>query len=965
MKYLLPLNAVIMVLLYSPLYLDYKGNWWVEVQSQLFLSTEVTISYACVVAAAVPMAIDWVLDCYNYYFRGVKELSSVHLTTRMLALGVLVWPACHMLRFPNGIEIKYLVVDYMAQKYFIMVLLLSLLNEIETRKGFRRLNIAAVVLMSASVMISSAALSSNEDSYGYIFLVQAVVFCSYFIMHGIMLFLAIRDYYFLNKGKGGTVLFTAMFVGQALLLLIFRKSNFERTGALKFQSVLAASNYILVGLCVIPTIMPGRVGRENFRDSKRINEFRQSFMRYISHEIRTPLNVSTVGVALMEDTLVTSGRMDDEVSQVMEQTKKALSIATEILNDLLTFEKLSSNLMQLEQTVQRPAEYVASVVNLFEFQAREKQITLRLPEEDQRLNSCFVFIDTYKMSQVVRNLVSNALKFTPRGGFITIAIQVIVLDAHQDNTPFRSGAIVPSSEWVRISVTDTGAGIAPENIGKLFKQIIQFDSNRLQQGGGSGLGMYISRGIVELHGGRIFVTSPGLDRGSTFSLDLPLVRVNEPPAVVPSTLESSASPSLSIDIRDREHGANQEAKLSFEPFGTHGPFAGHLDNIPEGNCETMSAYTPSNPDHMSVMSVSTRQSGAGAGAGVSASAAVASTSTRYGGQPSMLPNIAEQIRPSPLTLPSSAGAGTVIPITVLDISAGNGNTSPHSNKATPKATPRLIASTAANQSGRTLTFKSSLKQMFTNILKVPNDDMDSRSEKSYYTSGNNNSNYHLASSNPSVSVSVVARGRNNSLNSGVSGQGGGGPGYGFSITGHGNSVNTPRSGAGAVGSMNNGPLPSSLSADIEAGKISIPAPSSVPQTQLSTLDLRDTHILVVDDSTMNLKIMTLMLKKFGAEVMTALNGDQALKLVKASIEDPTNALRIDMVIMDNHMDVMNGPVACRLMRSAGFAGPIFGLTGEVNADSDFEYIEAGADHIFRKPLNIKEVVDKFTTIFVR
>jgi DNA-binding response OmpR family regulator len=69
--------------------------------------------------------------------------------------------------------------------------------------------------------------------------------------------------------------------------------------------------------------------------------------------------------------------------------------------------------------------------------------------------------------------------------------------------------------------------------------------------------------------------------------------------------------------------------------------------------------------------------------------------------------------------------------------------------------------------------------------------------------------------------------------------------------------------------------------------------------------------------------------------------------------------------MDNHMDVMNGPVACRLMRSAGFAGPIFGLTGEVNADSDFEYIEAGADHIFRKPLNIKEVVDKFTTIFVR
>jgi signal transduction histidine kinase/ActR/RegA family two-component response regulator len=926
LQVLLPLNILVVLLVYTPLVFDYGGDWWKGLENVVMHDNTVIISYACVVAVAVPMTIDWALDIYSYYWRDLKELSSVHLTLRLLALAALIWPSIHVLYCEHGIELKYIICDYVAQKYFSMVLLLRLLDDLDISGGMKRLNAFAVVLMSAGVAISLGTISLDRASLRPLSILQIVAFSAYFMIHVSVLFSACVDYFIRKKGNGGSVLFISMFLVQATTLVLLRRASIMPTGKLSFNRVVIFNNFVTVCLCVIPTIMPGRVGRENFRDSKRINEFRQSFMRYISHEIRTPLNVSTVGVAIMEDTLAGSGHLHGEMGQIMEQTKKALGIATEILNDLLTFEKLSSNVMVLEQSLQRPVEYISSVVSLFEFQAKEKQIQLDLPCEDSCLANCFVFIDTYKMSQVLRNLVSNAIKFTPRGGSVTVTARVVLSDAPADtvsNGPGLFGinkkATVPSAEWLRISVSDSGAGIAPENICKLFKQIIQFDSNRLQNGGGSGLGMFISRGIVDLHGGRIHATSDGLDRGSTFSVDLPVVRAAEPP-VQREENPTLASPSYSMDPKSSGSvSGKSRTDTVLTPEGRPGfeMFSGELDDIPEGSIER----SPCN----SIVNTNVPPVG------------VTNLGLLAGGSISLLnPHMQHSLLPQ---------ANALIDNRALPNRPTSNNIIDSSRSSTPKNVPSAVDIAVIAVSGRSLarppmsnvpplSLKSSIKQMFT-MMKPSVDDEPHSS--SFNTQGNGNSNYLALSSNASVSQPRVRNG--SSLGSG-------------SIT--------PRSVHHSVASV-----PSSLYSDLESGKIALPGASSVPQTQLSTLDLRDYRILVVDDSNMNLKIMTLMIKKFGAECMTATNGDQAFKIITASITDDHPNSRIDMVVMDNHMDVMCGPVACKLMRSAGYAGPIFGLTGEVNAASDFEYMEAGADYIFRKPLNIKEVVDKFTAVFVR
>ncbi len=150
------------------------------------------------------------------------------------------------------------------------------------------------------------------------------------------------------------------------------------------------------------------------------------------------------------------------------------------------------------------------------------------------------------------------------------------------------------------------------------------------------------------------------------------------------------------------------------------------------------------------------------------------------------------------------------------------------------------------------------------------------------------------------------------------------------------------------------------------------------------LDLTNKRILLVDDSLLSLKMVSMLFKRHGATVIDAVDGDVAVELVKQSL-GPTivasslsrtaasssssssssscqslsganSSTAIDMVIMDNLMPTMNGPDACRLMREAGFLRPIFGLTGHALPADVAWYQKQGANHIFTKPLDVSELV---------
>lgn len=162
---------------------------------------------------------------------------------------------------------------------------------------------------------------------------------------------------------------------------------------------------------------------------------------------------------------------------------------------------------------------------------------------DER-DELMIEIDVYKMSQVVRNLLSNALKFSRFGSQVTISFALHPMSNNQNQFHHQRDANgsrrIGCGDYVRISVTDSGAGISPANQKRLFDEIIQFDAAKLQEGKGSGFGLWISKKIVSLHAGNIGVSSEGLNCGSSFYIDIPLAEKRKkaeetflPPGVPP------------------------------------------------------------------------------------------------------------------------------------------------------------------------------------------------------------------------------------------------------------------------------------------------------------------------------------------------------------------------------------------------------------------------------------------------
>ena len=227
----------------------------------------------------------------------------------------------------------------------------------------------------------------------------------------------------------------------------------------------------------------------------------------------------------------------------------------ELLNEFLMFDKLEQDTLALNKQEVGVIDFMTSAIKMIFVQIREKKIHLTLinylskdcndlsdmltlnhehadnvlPTKltvDQNYDGrCYiqptdaVLIDKHKLDQVMRNLLSNAIKFTPVGGNITVAIKFepYIQATSTDIDTHLTGALV-------ISVTDTGAGMSEADQKRLFNEVVKFRPHELQAGGGSGLGLMITKGVVDLHGGVIEVYSAGEGRGSTFTVRIPMTR---------------------------------------------------------------------------------------------------------------------------------------------------------------------------------------------------------------------------------------------------------------------------------------------------------------------------------------------------------------------------------------------------------------------------------------------------------
>jgi PAS domain S-box-containing protein len=237
-------------------------------------------------------------------------------------------------------------------------------------------------------------------------------------------------------------------------------------------------------------------------EQKKIEEFRNDIVRTVSHELRTPLSIEKEGISLLMDEMI--GPVNEKQKEILGTVMRSIDRLSHMITSLLDISSIESGRIKLVQKMTNLAELVKNVVSEFGKRAGKKDIDLSMKSSECVIQ---VLADPDRITQVLSNLVDNAIKFTPGGGTVKISLAVL-------------------KDSVECEVRDNGVGIAHENINKVFEKFQQFSRIAGPGEKGLGLGLSIVRDIIGIHGGQIWIKSE-LGRGTQVTFSLPLYRKKE------------------------------------------------------------------------------------------------------------------------------------------------------------------------------------------------------------------------------------------------------------------------------------------------------------------------------------------------------------------------------------------------------------------------------------------------------
>jgi len=294
----------------------------------------------------------------------------------------------------------------------------------------------------------------------------------------------------------------------ATLMAVIASVFISRQVVAPVQAMMAASQRIADGHYGERVRVPGDVARQEMDELgqlalsfnqmaarlERTESMRRQLIGDVTHELRTPLTTIKGSMEGLMDGVLPAN--EETYMQIYREADRL----QRLVNDLQELSRIEAGAYELQRQTTTVKTLVDSTVARLQRQFEEKGVSLstQIPQELP-----FIKVDPDRLSQVLLNLLGNALQYTPPGG------EAGITASYQQNE-------------VRVAISDNGIGVPPEDLAYLFTRFYRVDKSRARSIGGSGIGLTIAKHLVEAHGGRIWAESPGVGKGSTFVFTIPL-----------------------------------------------------------------------------------------------------------------------------------------------------------------------------------------------------------------------------------------------------------------------------------------------------------------------------------------------------------------------------------------------------------------------------------------------------------
>ncbi|MDD5144817.1 MAG: ATP-binding protein [Candidatus Pacebacteria bacterium] len=237
---------------------------------------------------------------------------------------------------------------------------------------------------------------------------------------------------------------------------------------------------------------------EAYEELKRLDRAKSEFVSIASHQLRTPLTAIKGYISMMLEK--SYGELSGKMVKPLENIYTSNERLIKLVNDLLNISRIEAGKTELTPEEASPEDLIQSIIQELKGSAQSKHIKLLFEKPEKDLGK--IYIDTFKMRQVIMNIIDNAIRYTAQGE-VSISVKI-----------WRGN--------YRIAIKDSGAGMTKEEISQLFKSFSRGKAGNRFWTEGAGLGLYIAKKFIDLHNGKIWVESSGKGKGSTFVIELPL-----------------------------------------------------------------------------------------------------------------------------------------------------------------------------------------------------------------------------------------------------------------------------------------------------------------------------------------------------------------------------------------------------------------------------------------------------------